>query len=798
MIAAFAALMLGGLPLAALAMDECDLSPAESQAPVSGPIAFSLACPTAPASVAWDFGDGSAPISSSTQVTHAFAVPGHYLVTARAAGYAILASATHTAYEKPTLLRPSHASSLAYSTARKRVYVVNPDHNTVAALDVAGSHRLWEKSVGKNPRTLALAPDGNLWVACQDDATVTVLDGEDGGMIASLKLPYASRPYGIAFVPGGDRALVTLEATGRLIEIDAGRRAVVDSLDLGMHARALAISAEGRILVARFLSPVDHGEVMEVGRAPLARKRTVALALDPGPDNEANSRGVPNALSDIAIAPAGRWAWVASKKDNVQRGRYRENLDLTFETSVRGITSQIDMQSAGESLARRKDYNDQSLPSALAFSSLGEYAFVAQAASNNVAVVDAWSGANVFSLEAQGPESERAPEGLALDESDSLLFVRYFLSRTVGVWDISRLGRDNSQVRLAAVIATSPSEPLTPQVLRGKRMFYDAADTRMCKDRYTSCVVCHMDGATDGRVWDFTQRGEGLRRTTSLLGKAGTGQGPVHWSANFDEIQDFEHDMRGPFGGTGFLADADFHTADRDKPLGGKKAGVNADLDALAAYVGSLVQVHPSPYRNPDGTLSPAAAAGKAIFARADVGCARCHSGTGFTDSRLPGAAPASGPPASGTLPVGDTLTPQGFLVHDVGTLGAGAGTRLGDTLHGFDTPTLLGVWEFPPYLHDGSAPTLMDVITTANPVDRHGRTSQLSLQEREQLVAYLEQIDGENTGSPVLRPRRAAVAGSASGLRPQPGGIGFFRRGSPGQEPLYDGRGRRLPPLAP
>ena len=37
------------------------------------------------------------------------------------------------------------------------------------------------------------------------------------------------------------------------------------------------------------------------------------------------------------------------------------------------------------------------------------------------------------------------------------------------------------------------------------------------------------------------------------MGRAGTGQGNVHWTANFDEIQDFEHDMRGPFGGTGFL-----------------------------------------------------------------------------------------------------------------------------------------------------------------------------------------------------------------------------------------------------
>ncbi len=51
------------------------------------------------------------------------------------------------------------------------------------------------------------------------------------------------------------------------------------------------------------------------------------------------------------------------------------------------------------------------------------------------------------------------------------------------------------------------------------------------------------------------------------------------------------------------------------------------------------------------------------------------------------------------------------------------SGTRAGETLFGIDTPTLLGVWETPPYLHDGSAPTLRDGamsavvdVTTANP----------------------------------------------------------------------------------
>jgi DNA-binding beta-propeller fold protein YncE/cytochrome c peroxidase len=763
---------------------------------VGDTVSFSLLCPAAAGKVEWDFGDGTRIDSGGITARHAYARPGHFLVVASPSELDGIAASPHTAFFPPTGKKPSHAVSIVYHGERKRVYVVNPDHHTVAALDAAAFIRLWEKPVGRGPRSLALDPSGNLWVACEDEASLSVLDGGDGRLLATVPMPPASRPFGITFVPGTARALVTLSGTGRLVEVDAETRRPVDSVDLGFRARALGVTADGRVFAGRFLSPSDRGEVAEVSLAPLRMKATLPLAMDPGPDNEANSRGVPNALNDIAITPDGRYAWVASKKDNVAGGRFRDGVDITFETTVRTITSQIDLASGREDLERRKDYNDQSLSMALAFTAEGEYAFVAQATSNNVAVVDAWSGADVTSLEPSGPEADRAPEGLALDDRDSLLFVRYFLSREVGVWDVSAVGVDNARVRKVASIPTAGAEPLSPEVLRGKRVFYNAFDDRMSSDRYTSCFVCHMDGGTDGRVWDFTQRGEGLRRTTSLQGRAGTGMGPVHWSANFDEIQDFEHDIRGPFRGKGFLTDADFGAGTRNTPLGDSKAGKNPDLDALAAYLASLAEVHPSPYRNPDGTLTADGAAGKAIFHRADVGCARCHSGKDFTDSRLPPLPPA----AAGPLPAGDRLTPQGFLVHDVGTLKPHSGRRLNDSLTGLDTPTLKGIWEQGPYLHDGSAATLMDVITVANPEDKHGRTSKLTLREQEQLVAYLMQIDGRESGGVSIRPR---PAGRDDARRPVrlPGRHGLlFAKPVDGEGcvDLRDARGRRIPALRP
>ena len=98
---------------------------------------------------------------------------------------------------------------------------------------------------------------------------------------------------------------------------------------------------------------------------------------------------------------------------------------------------------------------------------------------------------------------------------------------------------------------------------------------------------CHNDGGHDGRVWDFTGLGEGLRNTIALAGRAGA-QGFQHWSGNFDEVQDFEGQIRSLAGGTGSMTDAAFNQGTRSQPLGDEKAGVSTDLDALAAYVGSL------------------------------------------------------------------------------------------------------------------------------------------------------------------------------------------------------------------
>src|SRR6476660_3443494 len=132
------------------------------------------------------------------------------------------------------------------------------------------------------------------------------------------------------------------------------------------------------------------------------------------------------------------------------------------------------------------------------------------------------------------------------------------MDRTVGVYDLTQLiDKGQWQVPLLATLQPVATERLTPTVLLGKQHFYDARDTRLARDRYISCASCHNDGGHDGRVWDLTGFGEGLRNTISLRGRAGA-EGFLHWSNNFDEVQDFEGQIRNLSGGSGLMADSAF------------------------------------------------------------------------------------------------------------------------------------------------------------------------------------------------------------------------------------------------
>ena len=646
----------------------------------------------------FDFGDGSPKtVWGGANANHTYASTGHFRATVQARDpHGAIASRTRvvTVAVPPGGPSPAASTSVLCDASARRVWTVNPDHGTVAALDADSGAFELETAVCAKPRALARAAGGEIWVTCGDDDRIRVLDA-GGSVVDEIPTGYGSGPAGLVASPAGETLYVALEGRGEVRRIDAASRQTTATLTLGPSPRALALSADGaRLLVTRFLSDRDWGEVWDVSTATLTLTRTIRLPKlggDAHRDSTADGRGTPNQLVAIAISPTGTHAWVAATKPNVERG-HLFGPDLDSDNTVRATL--VELALASGTAVRAIDLDNSDSPSALAFSPLGDYLFVTLQGDDELVILDAFEIENAAGLGSLVTRlaTGSAPQGLCTDAASDRIFTQDFLGRTTTLFDAGDFYAGGSiQLPSSAVesAGTLAGEPLPEDVLAGKRLFYHARDPRMSAEGYLSCATCHLEGRADGRVWDFTGRGEGLRRTLPLVGRAGTGQGNVHWSANFDEIQDFENDIRDAFGGNGFMDDDDY--AATAAPLGPPKAGLSMDLDRLAAYVASLgrTAVPRSPYRNADGSLTAAAVAGRTHF-RA-LACTACHRGPSFTDSSL------------GTA-----------TLHDVGTLRTTSGGRLGGPLTGIDTPTLLGLWTQSSYLHDGSAPNLDSLFNTA------------------------------------------------------------------------------------
>jgi YVTN family beta-propeller protein len=721
--------------------------------------------------IQWDFGDGTVtsfvngPSGAPFPTAHTYAAPGHYTVRVNVDEVppsGVVTTTLKVVVHWPlAAIKPTNSSTIILDAPNHHVWVVNPDQDTVAVIDTGSNTLIQELPVGKNPRTLAQAADGTIWVVSQQHPSISIFHPTSFALLHVVPLPHGSLPYGICMTPDGSAAYVSFQGLGGVQKIGTVGRGVLASSAVPPSARGIAVSSTGRVLVTRFLSPVQppltlaaqaasHGEVVELD-ANCSVVRTFTLAMDPGPGSadpditapptsSTGSRGVPNYLTSLVITPDERRAWVPSKKDNIQRGTSsaRDGRTPSFEVTYRAIISSLDLVNNVEpallpASEERFDPKNSEMPQAACTSPLGDYLFVALQGNNRVEIRDLFPIAPLppvpTSINGFGDLTNGlAPQGLVLNPANNRLYVQNYMSRNVTVFDTTTVLNGTSTTLPApiALISTLTAADLLPaNVLLGKQIFYNAADPRMSMNSYISCAGCHLDGGSDARVWDFTDRGEGLRNTIMLQGRGngagGMKHGNVHWSANFDEIQDFENDIQNHFGGTGFSGGAP------NAPMGPPNAGRNANLDALAAYVTSLSKVSRSPFRNADGSLSASGARGEQVFVAQN--CASCHTTREFTDSTLFTLAPPA------------VATPG---VHNVGTLKPTSGQRLGMTLTGIDTPTLKGVWQTGPYLHDGSAAALSDVVAQlgATPATQHAGATALTAQQQSDLVEYLLELD--------------------------------------------------------
>jgi len=399
------------------------------------------------------------------------------------------------------------------------------------------------------------------------------------------------------------------------------------------------------------------------------------------------------------LGPGGEWAYIPSKQDNILAGAARGGPGINFDQTVRAVTSRVNLAEGSENPGVRIDHDNASVATGAVVTGDGRYLFVSLETSREVAVYNLEGGYQLTRL-----ATGLAPQGLALSADGERLLIHNFMGRSLQSFDLAPILLDNlPQASDLHTVALVINESLLPDVLLGKQLFYDAADDRLSRDNYMSCASCHNDAGHDGRVWDLTSLGQGVRNTIDLIGK-GAGHGLMHWTANFDEVQDFEGQIRSLAGGTGLIDDVNFDLG--DDPLSASRAGLSSDMDAIASYLNSLVGYPPSPFH--EGSLSTAAAAGQTVYQRES--CASCHSGDQRTDS-------------------------DNGLVHDIGTLTNATGFNGNGPVYGIDTPSLNYLWATSPYLHNGSAQSIAEAILAHDNVN-------VTEPEAEELEHYLLEVD--------------------------------------------------------
>jgi cytochrome c peroxidase len=228
----------------------------------------------------------------------------------------------------------------------------------------------------------------------------------------------------------------------------------------------------------------------------------------------------------------------------------------------------------------------------------------------------------------------------------------------------------------------------------------------------------------------------------------------LNWSAERDEEEDFELNIRAVSGGQGLIVLADGITQDPAvfnlRPLASgnrnqlKIRGINA-WDAIKAFEQFGIRPPISPVSKTD----PDVVAGRALFIAAN--CQQCHGGPQWTSSRVRFTPPpdasqvdAQGEVISELRNVG-TFNPA--FLNEVNTNGA---PSIG--ANGFAPPSLLSLFAFPQtFFHNGAAVSLDQVMD--NVIHRSAGTGGVdtltSAADRAKVVKFIQSIDAATAPIP-------------------------------------------------
>ena len=634
---------------------------------------------------------------------------------------------------------PRQSQTLQLDAKGQLLAVVNPDADSLSLLSVGDPQarkllqelqlepRPQQTAEGHflpkcGPRGVDLSADGKTaYVVCQWSGQLLTVDTQTGARKQALWL--GAEPVSVLVHPDGQALYVALYQSREVVRLpleqDLPQEAQATRQTTTSRPFGLALDGAGQTLyVSRFL--LQPGvDVLSAQTLAVQQRHDLPEVASRG--NKLLAHGVPRGVYSATVRPGSSGElWLP----HLLLATDIAQPDLDFESTVFPAVSIDSPGSAPVTLSTdsRLPKVDGALadivsgPRAVAFTPDGGLALMVNMSSEDVTVLDA---SRRIQAELVRPLPGDLPEGIVVSPDGRFAYVDQRASSDVAVLSIAADWATRSSGRVSvdgpALPRLATPDPMPAQQRLGQRLFYSAnsAEFPMTKNFWVACASCHLEGRSDAVTWLFKQ---GPRDTPSNAG--GTlGTGFLLRTAGRNLLAQYDETIRVEQGGTLDL------TRPADRKL----------LDALTAYVDHAIPLPKSPEVDArTGTPSAAAGRGQAVFTR--LGCNTCHSGPKLTDS-------GAGNPS---LDLTGQLGP--VLLHDVGSCATGTfpdkATPAYDgsarTACDFDTPSLLGVNDTAPYMHDGSLATLEDVI------DYFVRTLKLpvpSAQDRADLAAYLRSL---------------------------------------------------------
>lgn len=294
-------------------------------------------------------------------------------------------------------------------------------------------------------------------------------------------------------------------------------------------------------------------------------------------------------------------------------------------------------------------------------------------------------------------------------------------------------------------VAPAPKDnPSTPaKVELGKQLYHDP---RLSKDGSVSCNSCHnvMGSGTDNRAF-----------SPGVGAKLGGRSSPTVWNSAFHTVQfwdgraaTLEEQAKGPLTNPVEMAMKDNdevmarvkqipgYVTQFDKVFGKDNVTIDNLAKAIAAYERTLITPD-SPFdkyvRGDKKAMSVQAI--KGMNTVMDVGCVSCHTGVNFN-------APEGLEMGQGFYQKFPTFTDNDFvkkynLMKDEGRF---EHTKNEEDKHFYRVPTWRNIALTAPYLHNGSAKTLEEVVTIMAKVQLN---KDLSSEQVADIVAFLNALTG-------------------------------------------------------